>query len=190
MTNKTIDYSMFILGAVLGASVAWYFTKKKYEEILQEDEVILTPKEETSDKEEPKVAGVGAMSKPDLAEYSSMLRRYNRAGYTEVEKEERKPEEKPAPYVISPDEFGGIEEYEKISLSYYADGILADDDDEAMENADEIVGLDSLTHFGEFEDDSVFVRNDAMKCDYEILLDHRNYKDVVSHVRPWDAEEQ
>lgn len=73
-----------------------------------------------------------------------MLRRYNRVDYSDVGKEE----DKPAPYVISPDEFGGVEEYEKISLSYYADGILADDDDEVMENADEIVGLDSLTHFG------------------------------------------
>ena len=106
--------------------------------------------------------------------------------YSDVGKEE----DKPAPYVISPDEFGGVEEYEKISLSYYADGILADDDDEVMENADEIVGLDSLTHFGEYEDDSVFVRNDVMKCDYEILLDHRNYKDVASHVRSLDTEEQ
>ena len=114
-----------------------------------------------------------------------MLRRYNRVDYSDVGKED-----KPAPYVISPDEFGGVEEYEKISLSYYADGILADDDDEVMENADEIVGLDSLTHFGEYEDDSVFVRNDVMKCDYEILLDHRNYKDVASHVRSLDTEEQ
>ena len=41
-----------------------------------------------------------------------------------------------------------------------------------------------------YEDDSVFVRNDVMKCDYEILLDHRNYKDVASHVRSLDTEEQ
>lgn len=41
MTTKTIDYSMFVLGAALGASLAWYFTKKKYEEILQDDKVVL-----------------------------------------------------------------------------------------------------------------------------------------------------
>ena len=186
MTTKTIDYSMFVLGAAFGASLAWYFTKKKYEEILQDDKVVLTPKEDFSEKQETKIAEVGIKTKPDLAEYSSMLRRYNRVDYSDVGKEE----DKPAPYVISPDEFGGVEEYEKISLSYYADGILADDDDEVMENADEIVGLDSLTHFGEYEDDSVFVRNDVMKCDYEILLDHRNYKDVVTHVQSLDTEEQ
>lgn len=82
------------------------------------------------------------------------------------------------PYVISPDEFGQDESYETISLTYYADGVLADDDDEMVEDVENLVGFDSLNHFGEYEDDSVFVRNDRLKCDYEILLDHRKYTDV------------
>ena len=40
---------------------------------------------------------------------------------------------------------------------------------------DDVVGMESLTHFGEYEDDSVFVRNDRLKCDYEILMDERTY---------------
>lgn len=43
---------------------------------------------------------------------------------------------------------------------------------------DDIVGTESLTHFGEYEDDSVFVRNDKVKCDFEILPDQRNFSDV------------
>lgn len=42
-----------------------------------------------------------------------------------------------------------------------------------------LLGIDSLNHFGEYEDDSVFVRNDARKCDYEILLDQRTYSEVA-----------
>lgn len=91
------------------------------------------------------------------------------------------------PYVISPDEFGEFEDYERISLSYYADQILADEDDEKVEDVDNVVGLESLTHFGEFEDDSVFVRNDRLKCDYEILLDQRTYSDVIKQ-RPHQTE--
>ena len=83
------------------------------------------------------------------------------------------------PYVISPEEFGEFEEYEKISLTYYADKVLADENDEEVDDVDEIVGEESLNHFGEYEDDSVFVRNDRLKCDYEILLDQRNYSDVA-----------
>lgn len=91
------------------------------------------------------------------------------------------------PYVISPDEFGEFEDYERISLSYYADQILADEDDEKVEDVDNVVGLESLAHFGEYEDDSVFVRNDRLKCDYEILLDQRTYSDVIKQ-RPHQTE--
>ena len=48
-----------------------------------------------------------------------------------------------------------------------------------VDDIEETVGIDSLTHFGEYEDDSVFVRNDERKCDYEILLDDRDYEDCV-----------
>ena len=83
-----------------------------------------------------------------------------------------------APYVIPPEEFGETD-YEIISLTYYADGILADDMDDIVDDVDDIVGADSLTHFGEYEEDSVFVRNDLREVDYEILRDPRKYSDVV-----------
>ena len=93
--------------------------------------------------------------------------------------EEEKPVSEAGPYVIPPEQFGDDEEYEQISLTYYADGVLADENDEVIEDVEDAVGIDSLNHFGEYEDDSVFVRNDARKCDYEILLDQRTYSEVV-----------
>ena len=90
-----------------------------------------------------------------------------------------KPVSEAGPYVIPPEQFGDDEEYEQISLTYYADGVLADENDEVIEDVEDAVGIDSLNHFGEYEDDSVFVRNDARKCDYEILLDQRTYSEVV-----------
>ena len=83
------------------------------------------------------------------------------------------------PYIIIPEEFGGIQEYEQISLIYYSDGILTDDMDDIIEDFDSTVGEDFASHFGEYEDDSVFVRNDRLKCDYEILRDYRTYEKVV-----------
>ena len=96
------------------------------------------------------------------------------------------------PYVISPEEFGEMYDYEKISLTYFADGVLADDADEAIEDVDEIVGSDALNHFGEYEDDSVYVRDDRKMVDYEILLDTRNYEDFIAKEKPYlhvDTEE-
>lgn len=86
------------------------------------------------------------------------------------------------PYVISPEEFGIYdEEYERISLTYFSDGILADDANNELskEEIEDLVGLDSITHFGEHEDDAVHVRNDRLKTDYEILRDLRTYEEVV-----------
>lgn len=82
------------------------------------------------------------------------------------------------PYVIAPEEFGEMDDYETVSLTYYSDGVLTDDFDNEIEDVEGMVGEDSLDHFGEYEDDSVFVRNDRYKTDYEILLDLRKYSDV------------
>jgi hypothetical protein len=65
-------------------------------------------------------------------------------------------------------------------LTYYSDGVLTDENDEVLEDVEDIIGIDSLNHFGEYEEDSVYVRNDEKLCDYEILLDNRNYSDVYN----------
>lgn len=91
----------------------------------------------------------------------------------------RNESKKERPYIISPEEFGEISSYEKISLTYYIDGVLADDDDEVIYDIENIIGNESLNHFGEYEDDSIFVRNDKLKCDYEVLLDQREFSKML-----------
>lgn len=49
--------------------------------------------------------------------------------------------------MIPPEQFGDDEEYEQISLTYYADGVLADENDEVIEDVEDAVGIDSLNHF-------------------------------------------
>ena len=57
--------------------------------------------------------------------------------------------------------------------------IITDENDEPIDDIDDIVGSDFAEHFGEYEDDSVFIRNDRLQCDYEILRDDRNYADIA-----------
>lgn len=85
------------------------------------------------------------------------------------------------PYVIPPEDFGEKDDYSTESLVYFKDGVLADDMDHRIEDVEAMVGVESLNHFGEYEDDSVFVRNDRLKIDFEILLDERVYADVPKH---------
>ena len=85
-------------------------------------------------------------------------------------------------YVIAPDQVGDYDEYELVSLTYYADGVLTDSENNPIleEDIEDYVVPDFADHFGEYEDDSVFVRNEVMEIEYEILRDLRNYSDIVN----------
>lgn len=198
MTNKTMAAIAFIFGVATGYAVADYLLKDKYEKRYQDELGSLKLVMEAK-KEKTTVKHVEAHQEEDkkrtddnenIMEYAKRLQKngyidYSGFGGTAGGKEEMGTAE---PYVISPEEFGELEEYEQISLTFFADGVLTDDDYEVIENPDEIVGEESLTHFGEYEDDSVFVRNDKMKCDYEILLDNRTYDEVLKTI-PHPTEE-
>lgn len=181
MSNKLTSFVMFIIGTTVGTFVTWCYTKKKYERIAQEE--INSVKEVFSKKDAKKsnlISSDNYISEDNS--YEDLLQTQGYKDYSNVDICETKKEETnnmDKPYVISPDEFGEYDEYEKISLTYYADGTLADDNDEILEDVENSVGFDSLNHFGDYEDDSVFVRNDSRECDYEILLDQREYSEVV-----------
>jgi hypothetical protein len=82
------------------------------------------------------------------------------------------------PFVISPDEYGD-DGYEMKSLTYYADFVLADnEDDEIISDPESIIG-DGLKHFGEYESDAVHVRNKNNECDYEILKHEKTFSEIV-----------
>lgn len=76
--------------------------------------------------------------------------------------------------IIAPEEYGNEEGFDAKSWTYYADEVLVDEYETVVENPNDIIG-DALTHFGEYEDDSVYVRNANQKCDYEILKSEKEY---------------
>ena len=92
------------------------------------------------------------------------------------------------PYVITPEEFDPLDDspeaYEKITLTYYADDILADDGDIVVDDVEFVIGSEALESFGEYEEDAVYVRNDKLKTEYEIVRDERNYIDVAADIPP------
>jgi len=191
--NKFGSFLMFVIGAAVGSVATWQIVKKKYEQIAQDEidsvkEVFSNKKTNEADNADVRNKANQAKEKPGVAEYAAML---NKQGYTNYSNKEAnvkdasvKKEEGQVsmaadkPYVIEPEEFGEADGYEQISLTYYADQVLADEDDDLVEDVENVVGFESLESFGKFEDDSVFVRNDRLKCDFEILLDQRNYSDV------------
>lgn len=81
------------------------------------------------------------------------------------------------PFVIEEDRVGEYISYDLISLIYFSDGVLTDDWEVPVENPDETVGKEYVEYF-ETGEDVVYVRNDKLKCDFEITRDLRTYEEV------------
>jgi hypothetical protein len=173
LNNSVINVLVFIGGATVGGVTAWLLTKDKYKKEAQEeiDEVrAVYEKKALVLENEIKKAHEYEKVKPVTQQetYETIV---DDLGYKETESNNI--------HVIAPEEAGELD-YDIVTLTYYADKVLTYDiNDEVVEDVDSMVGFDSLNCFGEYEDDSVFVRNDATKTDYEILRDYRKYSEVV-----------
>lgn len=169
------------------ASVKEYFTCPK---ILVDNADILHDESTLADAtvSANKLKADVARQKKDLAEYTSAVKK---TGYTNYSKtiapevpaavaapdsnvDERDIRE--YPYIITPDEFDEIDGYATEVIMYYADGVTVGDDDEPLDEPDKIIGTEWAGRFGEYENDAVYVRNDVLKCDYEVLRDLREYR--------------
>lgn len=168
---------IFAVGAAVGSAVTWKLLKTKYEQIANEE--IASVKETYAKKsleEIEKKSDDDYEEIIDEDEIKNLAEIISQNGYNEEEsiKEGLKNMVK-GPYVISPDEYDE-NDYETETLYYYPDGVLTDTYDNIIVDIEETVGKESLTRFGEYEEDSVFVRNDDLETDYEILLQPDNYE--------------
>lgn len=95
---------------------------------------------------------------------------------------------KDQPYVISVEEFmDGGEEYDKLTILYFnKDDTLVDERDQVIDDVEGVVGPDALDSFGKGSDDAniVYVRNNSLSVDFEVVYDPRSYKEVVLGIRP------
>lgn len=179
--SKVGSLIFFIVGAAIGSAVTWKLTKTKYETMA--DEEIKSVKEAFSRREAER-----ARSKPDINTLSERILEYKYPGgrirdvsaeeYDKDEIVEIEVDDLNKPYVINPENFGEIFGYDTVCCTYYADGVLTNEFDEVIEDVDDVIGLESLKHFGEYEDDSLFVRNDQLETDYDIVREYRKYSDL------------
>lgn len=164
--------AIFVTGIVLGSAITWNYAKTKYAKIADEEiaSVKAAFKSEKSNEDSDIHEEKNNIDKMEELAIANKYVTHDKV----IKKEETDMNE---PYVISPDDFDE-NGYEIVSLTYYADDVLTDEHDNVIRNRDKLIGKDSLTKFGEYEEDSVFVRDDERKIDYEILADTRNYHDL------------
>ena len=183
---------IFLTGIAVGAAISWKYAETKYKKIAEEEIESVKETFENRLKNVKRLEDV-AKSVIDVSEKEKQQKEVDLKEYTDIIKHEEYVQTDQAdiskdvkegkimadrPYIISPEEFGENPYYDTISLTYYSDKVLTDEDDIEIEDVDGLIGEDSLNHFGEYEDDSVFVRNDELQTDYEILLDERAYYDI------------
>ena len=195
MKSKLINAIMFVTGAALGSLASWKYVKTKYERIAQEEidsvkkafynDKCASKKKELEIIEPYAEEDIETETDAEMRDYRDIANRY--ASSTEgsniknVQKGGGMSVNIDKPYIISPDDFGELDGYETATLTYYADGVLEDDYYIVIEESSEVdalVGVDSFNHFGDHEKDTVFVRNDKLKTDFEIQRDLRKYSEI------------
>ena len=200
MNTKVACAIAFVAGAAVGVAASWRVLDTKYKKLA--DKEIASVKElfyskpvenneEPDESEEKKFeqSPEEDFTEEEKKEYTSIASSYTNYATKSVVEEEPNVEITDSepnveitdsePYVISPVELGDCD-YDVIDLIYYeGDNTLTDEEDEIINDVGELIGWESLEHFGEYEDDSVCVRNDIRKVDYEVLLDVRKYSEVM-----------
>lgn len=183
----------FVLGAAAGSLVTWKVIEKKYQQIA--DEEVASVKKAYSEQMAEKNRELKAETFPvtvntespitefDTGKLKEIIDEYSSnekpdySAYSQAKGEKQSEDVNNDPYVIIPNEFGEFDDYEQIELTYYKDGVLAEGTDIVTE--DLLGDIDPGDHFGEYEIDRVFVRDDARQVDYEIIRDERTYMEVI-----------
>lgn len=185
MNNTLSKVLIFAAGAAIGSVVTWKLLDKKYaqraEKEIKEIEAYyrdkyMSEEEQACDdgtENNPKPDDFSAMEKEEYADLVS--------NYTGEKGGSESMKIGTPPYIIPPEEFDMEDDYDTMSLTYYTDGVLADDDGNVIEDRENTVGEEFADHFGDYAEDpdTVFVRNERLRTDYEICMDYRPYSAVV-----------
>lgn len=173
-------FCSFLVGAGLGAMLAWNFAKTKYEKIADEEiesmkKVLLKDKEKDNENRE---------KKKNISKVDEIVNKEGYKGqstnYATVYNEKKTQKNDVETYIhpIPSDEFGLEEEYDVITLIYLVDGVLIDDMDAEVGNIEEKIGADFAKYFEETNGDTIYFKNDKYKAYYEVVQDDRSFDQV------------
>lgn len=189
MKTNIVGYILaFTAGGAIGATVAYKLLEEKYERIAQEKiksikEAYTVPRliEEGITEDIPEAN--------DTDEHQTIVQDYISNDpsqpvpqYTDYTTMATKPVEfvdDDEPYVIEPIQ-AGDDDYEITTYTLYGDGVLADEMNMPVEDISGTVGKDYAEHFGEYDDEAVYIRNDRLRTDFEVLREGRTYAELMT----------
>ena len=201
--NKVL---MFVLGAAVGSLITWKLLEKKYKDLADEEIESVVERFKNREKEERHIlndfehvvayndAPNEDLTKPNKEEKKDYHKMVQDLEYDYSDDYSDDPDititkmddgsiwmgptpDHIEPYIINPDEFGDNDEYSTKTWMYYADFTVTDEEGEIVSDAQNHIG-DALTDLIQSGDNSIYVRNDNNKCDYEIIKSDMRYSDA------------
>lgn len=169
--NILNDVAFLVMGAFIGSAVTWRYMKKKHEAEMSDE-----PFDWGEDEQNQPEDTTENTTEDSEKEEAENIIKYNQYFQESSEKKEKESKSMDPIRVVSPDEFQESE-YPSLSLWYYTDGVITNDDNKIVTNAIELIGSDFKNHFGEYEDDpdTVYVVNENDKVVYEIMREYGAY---------------
>lgn len=156
----------FITGALVGSIVTYLLTKKKIQ--AQADMEIEEVRETFANFKRNQEVVLTEHKIPENRDLS----RYSKVVKEPAPKDDPSPSDKPC--LISMEEYVEDDEYDKETVIFYSeDGVLTDQFDHVL-GVNDIIGEEALKHFGDEEEDIVYVRNNKFMTDYEVVLEHKS----------------
>lgn len=172
----------FIAGAAVGATVAVFAVKRKYEKYAN-DQI-----EECRHGYNSKLYELSQQNrnKPPLTTVAEP-KKEKQDDIVEDYAEDDDPEEPviaevgPDISLIDDDEFAYNNRYDKQTVIIYADGTLARDDNDDVIDVSKTIGPDAYERalHDPDPDEAVYVRNETEGMDYEIILSNKTYTEAT-----------
>ena len=184
----------FVAGAAVGYFAANYLLKDKYEKRFQQEvsstiEAFKTNKNDEHKKDDEvtynneKLKAVSdEVVVANIKEYAKNIGKHD---YSEVkdekssEKDEDDDIDHTKPYVITEEEVDAYMNYSITQWNYYADGVLTDENNEVVEDVSTTIGKEAFEHLKKTSESAIYVRNDLLELDYEILKNEMTYAELL-----------
>jgi hypothetical protein len=172
MKKEVLYFATFAAGVAVGVLVSMKYFKTKYEQITEEE--IESVKESLKKFKSKEPENKTKESSSDIPK-DNLNDVVNKLDYTSFSKPsettEKKEEKGDLPYIIPPAQVGE-DDYLCSTYILYADGVLADElndrvDEEELEYL--IGSREVLNHIDDWNNNAVYVRNEFIKTDIEII---------------------
>lgn len=164
--NTLSKIAMFVVGAAVGSVVTWKLVETKYKQIADE---------EIESVREIYAKVYGESDEDEDEEADEPVEEEEKK--TDMVDDEEEDEEVPEPYVIEWEDYDE-NGYATETLYYFDDGVLTDSISGTKLDIDETIGKNSVQQLLDSGEDYIYVRNDWLGIDYEVLRDRRNYSEV------------